>query len=161
MTCCFTGHRELSESADVIAAKIERAVLKLLDRNVIYYGVGGAIGFDMLALETLIRMRDEDKLTDIKIIMVAPFEGYMNSWPAKLQIHNRELLCKCDKVVYVSDHGSREAYLVRDRHLVDNSLWCISYCDKISGGTAYTLRYAIKQGLYIKNLTGFDLNNLR
>ena len=160
-TCCFTGHRELFESTDVIATKIERAVLKFLDQNVIYYGVGGALGFDMLALETLIRMRDEDKLRDIKIIMVAPFEGYMNSWPAGMQIYNNRLFAKCDKIVYTSDSSSREAYLVRDRHLVDNSLWCISYCNKTTGGTAYTLRYAVKKGLTIENLTDFDLSFLR
>ena len=57
-----------------------------------------------------------------------------------------------DKVVRVSEHPSREAYLERDRHLVDGSSICLAYCTRDTGGTAYTVRYARKQGLEVVNM---------
>lgn len=47
---------------------------------------------------------------------------------------------------------SREAFLARDRHLVDGSSCCIAWCTRATGGTAYTLRYVQKQGLRVWNV---------
>ena len=48
--------------------------------------------------------------------------------------------------------ANREAYLERDRHLVNGSAYCIAYCTRDCGGTAYTLRYARQEGLKIYNV---------
>ena len=59
-TCCFTGHRILSaEQSQALAGRIERAVRLLYARGVCYFGAGGALGFDMLAAETVLRLREE------------------------------------------------------------------------------------------------------
>ena len=47
---------------------------------------------------------------------------------------------------------SCEAFLARDRHLVDGSAYCIGCCTRAAGGTAYTLRYAEKKGLQVWNV---------
>lgn len=62
------------------------------------------------------------------------------------------MLLKYDKIVYESKIASREAYLARNRHLVDGSSYCVTYCVEQSGGTAYTVDYARKNGLKIINL---------
>ena len=62
------------------------------------------------------------------------------------------MLLKYDKIVYVSKIASREAYLERNRHLVDGSSICIAYCTETYGGTAYTVDYAQKMGREIINL---------
>ena len=40
----------------------------------------------------------------------------------------------------------------RNRHLVDNSGVCVCYLTKNSGGTAYTVNYAKKQGINVFNI---------
>ena len=40
----------------------------------------------------------------------------------------------------------------RNRHLIDNSSLCICYLTKNSGGTAFTVNYALKKGLIITNV---------
>ena len=62
------------------------------------------------------------------------------------------MLPKYDKVVCVSSAANRGAYLARDRHLVDGAAYCITYCTRNSGGTAYTVRYAKERGLKIRNI---------
>jgi len=64
------------------------------------------------------------------------------------------------KVVYKEKTGSREAYLSRDRHLVDNSAYCIAYCTRNYGGTAYSVRYAMKSGVAVLNTADYDITYL-
>ena len=55
-------------------------------------------------------------------------------------------------MVYVSRQYTRGCMHERNRHLVDNSSVCVCYLNRESGGTAYTVDYAKKQGLEIINL---------
>ncbi|MDD6160757.1 MAG: SLOG family protein [Oscillospiraceae bacterium] len=152
-TCCFTGHRDIPIGrAQEIAERTANEIRKLIvNHGVCFFGVGGAIGYDMLAAKVLFRLR-ETEFPDIKVILVYPFDGFTDRWsPTQIADHQR-LLPKYDKVVCVCDRPSREAYLKRNRHLVDGSAYCIAYCTRDYGGTAYTVRYARHQGLEIRNI---------
>ncbi len=67
-----------------------------------------------------------------------------------LRIAVRELIR--DKVVYMSEHYTRDCMFRRNRHLVDNSSVCICYLTGKRGGTAYTVKYAEQEGIMVKNL---------
>lgn len=154
-TCCFTGHRIIPEhDVDVITARTEIKIRELILHNgVRFFGVGGAIGYDTLAAKILFRLRSTD-FQQIKVILIYPFEGFTSRWSEEQRSEYVRLLPKYDKVVCVSQTASREAYLKRDRHLVDWSSYCIAYCTRDSGGTAYTLRYAMERGVKIYNVSG-------
>lgn len=152
-TCCFTGHRFLptqhkKEIEDRTAAEIRNMILQ---KDVCFFGVGGAIGFDTLAAEVLFRLR-ENEYPHIKVILVYPFKGFTSHWTSEQKAKYKSLLQMYDKVVCISDDACKEAYLARDRHLVDCSSYCIAYCTRNYGGTAYTVRYAKKQGLSVRNV---------
>ena len=151
-TCCFTGHREISEKdLPGILERTERAVRRLIEQGVIFFGVGGAIGYDTEAAKLLFRLRATD-YPQIKVILVYPFEGFTSRWSGEQRAEYARLLPQYDKAVCVAQRASREAYLARDRHLVDGSAYCIAYCTRNSGGTAYTLRYAMDKGVEIYNI---------
>ena len=59
---------------------------------------------------------------------------------------------EADKVVYTSQEYTRGCMHKRNRHLVDNSSVCVCYLEKDTGGTAYTVDYAQRNGLKILNL---------
>lgn len=152
-TCCFTGHRELPmhklESIEKRTADEIRALV--VDCGVRYFGVGGALGYDTLAAEILFRLRKQE-FPNIKIILVYPFNGFTCQWTPCQRVEYQQRLLRYDKVVCVEKNPGREAYLARDRHLVDSSAYCIAYCTKSVGGTAYTVRYAKSRGLVIRNI---------
>ena len=152
-TCCFTGHREISEKdLPGILRRTEQAVRRLIEQGVVFFGVGGAIGYDTEAAKLLFRLRTTD-YPQIKVILVYPFEGFTSRWnDGQRAEYAARLLPQYDKTVCVAQRASREAYLERDRHLVDGSAYCIAYCTRNSGGTAYTLRYARQEGLKIYNV---------
>lgn len=159
-TCCFTGHRDLPEGAEEeIILRVSKRLFPLFESGVRYYGVGGAMGFDTLVAKYLIMLRDKNRLP-IKVISVLPFQGYMDRWPEAKRWETKETICRSDKVVYCAKHYSQDIYLIRDRHLVDDSGYCISYCTRTTGGTAFTVKYAKQQGLQVFNTADFQIDSL-
>ena len=153
-TCCFTGHRAIPEKdLPGILERTEKAVRQFIAHGVVFFGVGGAIGYDTEAAKLLFRLRKTD-YPQIKVILVYPFEGFTSRWSDEQRTEYARLLPQYDKAVCVAQGASREAYLTRDRHLVDGSAYCIAYCTRDSGGTAYTLRYARQEELKIYNVAG-------
>ena len=159
-TACFTGHRLIpNDHIEIVKVRTEILIRQLIRKcGIRYFGVGGAIGYDTLATEILFRLRDTD-FPEIKIILVYPFEGFNSRWTDEQKANYARVLSKYDKRVCVATTPSREAYLARDRHLVDNSAYCICYCTRQSGGTAYTVRYALKKGLSIYNTIDYDFTH--
>jgi uncharacterized phage-like protein YoqJ len=150
-TCCFTGHREINEEELPAAmARTEEKIRELIGAGVARFLVGGAIGYDTMAAELLFRIREE--FPQIQVILAYPFRGYTFSWSTPQRKTFTRLLSQYDGNVCVSPKGSDEAYLARNRYLVDNSAYCIAYCKNQNGGTAYTIHYAQKKGLCVCNV---------
>lgn len=77
-TCCFTGHRKLpTEKLDKITSELEKTVIGLIADGYRFFGAGGAIGFDTVAAQTVIRLKD--KYPKIRLILVLPAPTKQNS----------------------------------------------------------------------------------
>ena len=147
--CCFTGHRIIAKKdIPFLMERIETLVLKLIREGTVVFRVGGALGFDTLAAQLLMKLRDEDGI-NLKIILYCPFPDFISRWTSKQQKEFYTLYPKYDGVVYSEQKGSREAYLMRNRQMVDGAQFCIAYCIKEHSGTAYTIRYAEEQGVQV------------
>lgn len=150
-TACFTGHRLLPrEQLPIITQKLENIISELYPKGVIFYGSGGALGFDTLAGFTVLRLKE--RYPDIKLIMVLPCRNQDSRWQQPDRDKYRELLGRADKTVFLQEHYDDDCMLRRNRHLVDNSGICIAYLNKKSGGTFYTVNYAQRNGKRLINL---------
>lgn len=152
-TCCFTGHRFLPENEkEKISLVLESTVLSLIHSGYRYFGAGGALGFDTLAAQTVLRLRQN--YPDIRLILVLPCVSQADKWPpADIAVY-QEIMEQANKIVYTSHEYTAGCMFKRNRHLVDHSSACICYLKKAAGGTAYTVDYARKCGLKIINLAG-------
>ena len=154
LTCCFTGHRHLSVSNEILFARLEKQIIDLIEQGVIYYGAGGALGFDTIAALTVIKLRNQ--YPNIKLILVLPCKEQTKSWNNNdIAVYNY-ILSQANKVVYTSESYYPGCMYKRNRHLVDNSSHCICYMEKDSGGTAYTVSYALDSGLSVYNLAEYN-----
>lgn len=150
-TCCFTGHRQLPPEARAeIVNRLERVIAALYERGIRYYGAGGALGFDALAARTVIRLRES--CPDMKLILVLPCLTQTRGWRPEDVTEYERIKAQADKVVYTAQQYIPGCMHKRNRHLVDNSSVCVCYLTKDSGGTAYTVKYAKKQGLNVFNI---------
>lgn len=148
MTCCFTGHRQLPPyELDVLQARLERTLRRLIDDGFTYFGAGGAVGFDTLAAQTVLSLREE--FPHIRLILVLPCENQTDGWSSADKAVYEEIRQRADKVVYISRAYTPDCMLRRNRHLVDNSAVCVAYFREYGGGTGYTVQYAEKQGVRV------------
>lgn len=150
-TVCFTGHRELPVLKLIsIKSKLKATLKKLIDEGYCYFGAGGALGFDTIAAQAVLELREKNP--QVKLILVLPCLSQADRWNEKEKKIYADILNKADKVVYTSQDYTRGCMFKRNRHLVDNSSVCVCYLTEDKGGTAYTVDYANKNGLRVINI---------
>lgn len=70
-TCCFTGHRLLPKAEiPIIKTELKKAIIELINDGVVYFGTGGALGFDTIAAQTILNLKVD--YPQIKLILVLP-----------------------------------------------------------------------------------------
>lgn len=147
-TGCFTGHRRVPpELRDELYRRLTETVDQLAVEGVRYFGTGGALGFDELAAQAVLACRNQNPA--IRLIVVLPCPEWDRRWPDTDRRRYAALLEQADKVVTVSPAYDAGCMHHRNRYLVDHSDVCIGWGTGETGGTAYTMHYAEKQGLRI------------
>lgn len=149
-TCCFTGHRRLYHPVNELRDRLRLAVLSMYARGVNNFCCGGALGFDTIAAQTVLELKAEYE--NIALRLILPCKDQTNGWsPENVRIYE-EIKSKADDIIYVCDSYKNGCMQMRNRRLVDESAYCISYLIKSSGGTAGTVRYALEKGITVVNL---------
>lgn len=150
-TCCFTGHRDIPIlQLPIIKSKLKKTIIEYIEKGYCYFGAGGAMGFDTLAAQTVLKLKET--YPQIKLILVLPCESQTRGWKEADIAEYERIKSLADKVVYTSQEYTRGCMFKRNRHLVEFSSLCIAYLNKDEGGTAYTVKYAKQSGLNIINL---------
>ncbi|MBR0386997.1 MAG: DUF1273 family protein [Clostridia bacterium] len=148
---CFTGHRMITD--------FDRAALNVLLNSALYdaYNMGirtflsgGALGFDTLAAEAVLRLRSQ--LPDVNLFLALPCRSQADRWSSSDRRTYRSLLENANQVFYVSDDYFEGCMQKRNRFLVDHAAYCICFLRFCRGGTWYTVSYAYDQGIKIRNL---------
>ena len=100
-TCCFTGHWQipLGERAE-ITSRLERAISSLYQKGIRYYGAGGALGFDTIAAQTVIRLRES--CPGMKLILVLPCLTQTRGWKPEDVAEYERIKAEADKTVYTT-----------------------------------------------------------
>ena len=150
-TCCFTGHRKIPlDQLESVTQRLRDAVIASIKDGYLYFGAGGALGFDTLAAQTVLNLKKD--YPQIKLILVLPCRTQSRGWKQEdIEEYNR-IMKAADKVVYTSQDYYNGCMHKRNRHLVDNSSLCICYLNSNTGGTAYTVDYAISVGCRVSNI---------
>ncbi|MDO4362887.1 MAG: SLOG family protein [Clostridia bacterium] len=150
-TCCFTGHRDISPyEYDLVFKNVKDEITHLVDKGVIYFGTGGALGFDTIAAQAVLEVREVRP--EIKLILVLPCENQTKYWKQQdIDVYN-DIKANADKVKILSPYYYNGCMQKRNRHLVDCSSTCICFLTKNEGGTAYTVDYAKEKGVKVINI---------
>ena len=125
-------------------------MIEAIEQGYRYFGCGGALGFDTLAAQTVLRLREI--YPEIRLILVLPCRDQTRRWKQGDVAEYDRIMKAADKVTYTSEQYYSGCMHKRNRHLVDYSSLCICYLTEQSGGTSYTVNYAQSQGLKIINV---------
>ena len=78
-TGCFTGHRKIPpESISELSQRVKNTLLRLIEEGYMYFGAGGALGFDTLAAQCVLSLRK--RYPHIKLILVLPCTAQTKGW---------------------------------------------------------------------------------
>lgn len=150
-TVCFTGHRKISpENFEEISKRLEKMIVQLIEKGYTYFCAGGALGFDTLAAQTVLKLKT--LYPYINLVLVLPCESQSDHWKKEDKTIYEDVKERADRVVYTSKDYFKGCMHKRNRFLVDNSNSCVCYLTKETGGTAYTVKYAKTKMLTIYNV---------
>lgn len=149
--CCFTGHRKIPPGLEnPLREQLKNQIEAFYAQGVTTFLVGGALGFDTLAAETVLACRGI--CPSLRLVIVAPHQRQADHWGPSDKEKYLRIAQAADEFICLADHYFQGCMQQRNRYLVDHSEACICYLAQPTGGTAYTVRYAEKQGLQIFNL---------
>lgn len=160
-SCAITGHRptrfkwgydEKNNGCKRLKKRLRDQFILLYEQGIRRFYVGGALGVDMWAGEILLRLKEQPEYSGLELVEVLPFEGHDDKWDAHSRQRMAFLREHSDFVIIVGERGFGDAYLDRNRYMVDHADCLLAVYDnnrKMRSGTGMTVHYAEKKGLPI------------
>ena len=148
--CCFTGHREIENKRAEITSALRTLLPKLISDGVKIFRCGGAIGFDMIAAEEILRLKRN--FSDIELYIYVPCLNQNKYYTKEQNEQYLRQLNSADKILCISEKYYKGCMLERNRALVNGADVCVAYITRQTGGTAYTVNYAEKNGVEVIRL---------
>ena len=158
-SCCFTGHRpgklpwrynEFDPRCLKLKRRIADAVELAYEQGFRHFLCGMAMGCDLYFCEAVLALRERHP--DVTVEAAIPCPTQADAWPPAQRERYDRLVAACDFETMVSGQYTATCMLRRDRYLVDHASLRIAAFDGTSGGTRYTVEYALNQGLAIVDL---------
>lgn len=152
-TCCFTGHRDISNlTFSELFNRLEPVILRLIDNGYRYFACGGALGFDTFAEMVILSLKKRGY--PVELVLMLPCTDQTAKWDSSDVIVYDNILSRADEVIYVSERTYFPGCMQkRNRALVDSSSACICYLSEYGrSGTRGTVEYAMSQKLAVLNI---------
>ena len=150
-TCCFTGHRIMKITPELIL-RLKAAIIDVIGNGVTDFYDGGAIGFDMLAAETVIELKTEYPDIKLHMLLPCPANEQIKGWNKTQIARYQKILQSADSATVVSEHYTKDCMKRRNERLVELADCCICYCNNQKSGTGQTVRMAKNKGIKVLNL---------
>ena len=164
-SACFTGHRDI-DTNDSALSSLLCSVLECLitEHTVTDLYAGGAVGFDTLAADTVLRMREKYPQVKLHLVLPSSNANQTKGWTAEQVADFNRILGLADSVEYISDSYYNGCMKARNARLVElASDYCICYWNpkNFRSGTGQTVRMAQKKGIEVINLFEMSANSVK
>ena len=157
--CAFAGYRPAKmpwgyDERDARCAefrfRLRESLEYLIGRGYVDFMSGGALGFDLMAAEMVLSLRE--KYPWIRLIMVIPFDGQADKWTEEQRRRWLWVIEASDRVVHVSHAYDKGVFFRRNHYLVEHADLLLAAYDGKPGGTAGTVAYARRHGTRVARL---------
>lgn len=148
----FTGYRpekmpfeENMQDENYLSFREElcKVINHLIECGYTHFLSGVATGFDTWVAEAVLELQKENK--DLHLECVIPCPDQDKKWEQTDKDRRQMILELADQSTLVSEHYSRDCFFARNRYMVDKSDVVVCAYDGQKGGTAYTVKYALRQ----------------
>ncbi|MBR2589622.1 MAG: DUF1273 family protein [Clostridia bacterium] len=143
-SCCFTGHRHVPADMLVdIKIDLDVTVRRLIAKGVDAFYCGGARGFDLLAAETVIRLKKT--YSHIKLFFILPCKSQTAFWSESDRQRYSFVLSHADDVQCLQEQYTQNCMYERNKELIKSADVCVCYLKEQRSGTAFTVALAAKK----------------
>lgn len=151
-SAAFSGHREINTSdKERVIKQLKRAIIKCYDQGIRNFYCGMAVGFDLLAAETILSLKN--KYEDISLTAVIPFRGQTSRFKNEDKVKYNDILKQASHIFVLSEQYYDGCLLRRNDFMIENSSKLIAYYNgRYGGGTFYTCRKAKKLNIPVINV---------
>ena len=165
-TCCFTGYRPEKFSFELYKQtkeyldfenKLYSAVFSLANEGITKFYCGLAMGFDIIAAEAVLALKEAKKDASIELVCVKPFEEQNKSFSSPWKEKYEQIIKQADGIIVMGNNYYKGCFHKRNCYMVDNSDVVLTYFDGQKGGTSSTLSYANKKGKRIVNIEEYGV----
>ena len=144
-TCCFLGHRKITETEELKASLIEIVEKLIVKENVDTFLFGSKSQFNSLCLEVVTDIKE--KYPHIKRVYVRAEYPYISEDYKNYLLESYEDTYYPEKIM----NSGRASYVERNHEMIDYSHFCVVYYNEQDtpttrkSGTKIALDYAMKQ----------------
>ena len=151
-TCFFTGHRFIAADAiKDIKSRLNEELLNAINSGFTHFISGGAVGFDTLAAEQVLRLRED--YNDIRLVLYLPCTNHTQNWKENDKMRFEAISSYADEIYYVTHEGYRDGCMKkRNNAMAEASQMCIAYLKNSISGTAQAVKLAEKKGVKVINI---------
>lgn len=123
---CFTGHRTVWDT-EKVQQDLSDFIECLIRNGAVNFYAGGATGFDTLAADTVILLRQ--KYPHIRLHLVLPCCEVEQTlrWSDTQKVKYRAILSAADSVEYISEHYYDGCMRKRNARLIELAECCVCY----------------------------------
>ena len=151
-SCCFTGHRSLSMPRAEVAEKVRELIKQAIKEGYRHFINGGAVGFDTIAAEQVIALRDAGQPITLEICV--PCVDQDLKWSPRQKEQYKQILVAADSISMRKHPFTKFCMKWRNELMVSKSSLVIAYYTPgKTGGTKNTIKMAerLKMAvLYVK-----------
>lgn len=150
-TCFFTGHRSIPrDKENRIKEELSLLITKQIEKGYTTFVSGGAIGFDIIAAEAVLKLKE--RYPFLRLVIIIPCKDQPCKWSLAQKERYYSVLSLADECECLSPIYFDGCMQIRNRRMADMSSLCIAYLTKSAGGSASTVNYAEKQGIPVINI---------
>ena len=132
-----------------------RIIARLAELGYTEFISGVAMGFDTWVAEDVLRLKAENR--EVRLECAIPFPEQADKWRHADRVRRERILDAADEVVTVCEEYAKNSFFRRNRYMVDRSDVVVCCFDGKTGGTAYTVEYARRQGKIIIQINPTDM----
>ncbi len=164
LKCCFTGYRPAKmpfKEGDSVYTVFENTLIEKLialsNENCNTFYTGMAMGFDIIAAESVLLIKNAYPNRNIKLVCVIPFQNQAGGFDKTWRERYNRILNACDEKILLNEEYFRGCYQVRNKYMVDNCDFVLTWYDGQRGGTRNTVEYALKSGRQVININNQEI----
>lgn len=147
----FHGTQTSVRTYRLSCTEAENEIIRAYRTGKRFFKTGGAVGFDTLAAEVVLQLREH--LPELALMVIVPFEGQDIYFSPASKVRYRRILDQADEVVVLSATYFQHCYLRRNAYMVNHASRLIAYYDGVgTGGTSFTVRLAESKQIPVSNL---------